>query len=124
MTWRPAAFVLFLAVLIIAGTPRHGAAEPSRIVLLLNSYHGGYSWSDNEVNGIPQYHDRIFNIFERLHHQDHSPGTGIGLALCRKIVTLHGGRIWVESVPGRETAFHFSLKCASANSHGLQGGKG
>jgi signal transduction histidine kinase len=78
---------------------------------------------DNGIGIEPQYHDRIFKIFERLHHQDHSPGTGIGLALCRKIVTLHGGRIWVESVPGRETAVHFSLERGSIGNHDRQGGK-
>ena len=103
----------------------HGDAPPSiRISALPDGQEVRISVADHGIGIEPQYHDRIFNIFERLHHQDHSPGTGIGLALCRKIVTLHGGRIWVESVPGRETAFHFSLKCASANSHGLQGGKG
>ena len=71
MTWRPAAFVLFLAVLIIAGTPRHGAAEPSRIVLLLNSYHGGYSWSDNEVNGIFETFRNVADTWElRTEHLD------------------------------------------------------
>lgn len=90
---------------------KYRGKEPPRIEITVEAQ-GAAAWlfsvRDNGIGIAPAYHERIFGLFQRLYSREY-PGTGIGLALCRKIVETHGGKIWVESEAGKGATFRFIL---------------
>lgn len=86
--------------------------EPPRVHVSATPKDGEWVFAvaDNGIGIDPQYFDRIFVMFQRLHPVSRYPGTGIGLALCSRIVQRHSGRLWVESAPGQGSTFSFTLK--------------
>jgi signal transduction histidine kinase len=96
---------------LIANALKFRSPEPPRIHVSAGRQEGRWiiSVRDNGIGIDPKYFERIFQIFQRLHTRKHYPGTGIGLAICKRITERHGGTIWVESETGRGSTFYFSI---------------
>jgi signal transduction histidine kinase len=104
---------------LLANAIKFRGDQPPRISVRAEP--DGADWrfevQDNGIGIEPEYHDRIFVMFQRLHSRDAHTGTGIGLAICKKIVERHGGRIWVEAAPEQGTVFKFTLPQTKGADH-------
>jgi len=100
-----------LLVNLIGNSLKYRSNEPPRVEIAASRHATGWAFSlrDNGIGIAPRYHEKVFEIFQRLHNQQEYPGTGIGLAVCRKVVLRHGGSIWIESNEGKGTTFHFTI---------------
>jgi light-regulated signal transduction histidine kinase (bacteriophytochrome) len=101
---------------LLSNAIKFRAGDPPRVEV--SATHADDAWTfavaDSGIGVEPAHAERIFRIFQRLHTRDEYGGTGVGLAICKRIVERHGGRIWCESRPDGGTVFRFTIPDAEA----------
>jgi light-regulated signal transduction histidine kinase (bacteriophytochrome) len=104
---------------LIGNAIKYRSEEPPRIEV--SAEREGSSWSicvkDNGIGIPPEYQEQIFRMFKRLHNAEEYEGTGMGLAICQRIVERYGGHIWVESEKGKGSKFCFTAPAANGKAH-------
>jgi len=96
---------------LIGNAVKFHGKDPPRVHISVKENGSEYMFSvrDNGIGIAPEYFDRLFKIFQRLHTREEYPGSGIGLAVCKRIVERYGGRIWIESEVGKGSTIYFTL---------------
>jgi two-component system, sensor histidine kinase and response regulator len=95
---------------LIGNSIKYRRADPPRIYISARELNGywQFEFRDNGIGIDPQYWESIFAVFNRLHGREY-PGSGVGLALCKRVVEKHGGTIWLDSIPGEGSTFYFTI---------------
>jgi light-regulated signal transduction histidine kinase (bacteriophytochrome) len=104
---------------LISNAVKYHGPDPPEIRISSCLAPNGTEWMfavrDNGIGINPMYQDKIFQMFQRLHTRDEYEGTGIGLAIAKRIIERHGGKIWVESTEGSGSTFFFTIPLRKAN---------
>jgi light-regulated signal transduction histidine kinase (bacteriophytochrome) len=100
---------------LLSNAIKYRSGQPPKILVTAKDQHGSWLFAvqDNGIGIAKDFQAQIFGIFRRLHDKKEYPGTGIGLAICQKVVERYGGHIWVESEKGQGSTFFFTLPHAA-----------